>query len=65
LDDANVGRFCDLVRSLSDRVQFMIITHNKTTMELADHLIGVTMHEPGVSRPVAVDVGAALEMATT
>ena len=63
LDDANVGRFCGLVKSMSDRVQFMFITHNKTTMELSDNLVGVTMNEPGVSRLVAVDVEEAVEMA--
>jgi chromosome segregation protein len=63
LDDANVGRFCDLVRSMSEQVQFLIVTHNKTTMELADRLVGVTMHEAGVSRLVHVDVDSALEMA--
>ncbi|AUB78088.1 chromosome segregation protein SMC [Spiribacter roseus] len=62
LDEANVGRFCDLLRSLSDRVQFIVITHNKATMEAASHLAGVTMAEPGVSRLVAVDVEAAVEM---
>ncbi len=56
LDDLNVGRFCDLVREMSQYVQFLLITHNKVTMELAEHLIGVTMREPGVSRIVAVDV---------
>ena len=56
LDDANVRRFCDLVREMSPFVQFLFITHNKVTMELADHLIGVTMREPGVSRIVTVDV---------
>ncbi|EXJ13233.1 Chromosome partition protein smc [Imhoffiella purpurea] len=63
LDDANVGRFCEMVRSMSDRVQFIFISHNKVTMEIADHLIGVTMHEPGVSRLVAVDVDEAVRMA--
>ncbi|WP_295879657.1 chromosome segregation protein SMC [uncultured Thiohalocapsa sp.] len=63
LDDANVGRFCELVRSLSNQVQFIFITHNKVTMEIADHLIGVTMHEPGVSRLVAVDVDEAARLA--
>src|SRR5690606_31681091 len=63
LDDANVGRFCDLVRQMSERVQFVFITHNKTTMEMADQLTGVTMHEPGVSRLVAVDVEEAVQMA--
>ncbi|WP_296897658.1 chromosome segregation protein SMC [Thiohalocapsa sp.] len=63
LDDANVGRFCELVRSLSDQVQFIFITHNKVTMEIANHLIGVTMHEPGVSRLVSVDVDEAAKLA--
>ena len=62
LDDSNVIRFCGLVRSLSEKVQFIFITHNKTTMALAKHLIGVTMHEPGVSRLVSVDLEAAVEM---
>ncbi len=64
LDDANVGRYCELVKEMSERVQFIFITHNKTTMELADHLIGVTMQEPGVSRLVAVDVEEAARMAS-
>ncbi len=63
LDDNNVGRFCDIVRDMSERVQFVFITHNKSTMELANHLIGVTMGEPGVSRLVAVDVDEAVRMA--
>ncbi len=63
LDDHNVGRFCDIVRDMSGRVQFVFITHNKNTMELASHLIGVTMGEPGVSRLVAVDVDEAVRMA--
>jgi len=63
LDDNNVGRFCDTVKEMSERVQFIFITHNKTTMELAQQLIGVTMHEPGVSRLVAVDVEEAVRMA--
>ncbi|SEQ12301.1 condensin subunit Smc [Ectothiorhodospira magna] len=64
LDEANVGRFCTLVREMSERVQFIFITHNKTTMELADQLVGVTMREPGVSRLVTVDVEAAAQMAS-
>src|SRR5680860_145034 len=64
LDDANVGRFCELVSEMSKRVQFIVITHNKTTMEYARQLVGVTMHEPGVSRLVAVDVDEAVRMAT-
>jgi chromosome segregation protein len=63
LDEHNVGRFCDIVREMSQRVQFIFITHNKTTMELASQLIGVTMNEPGVSRLVAVDVDEALRLA--
>ncbi|MBK1723401.1 chromosome segregation protein SMC [Thiocystis violacea] len=63
LDDANVSRFCELVRSMSDRVQFIFISHNKVTMEIASHLLGVTMHEPGVSRLVAVDVDEAVKLA--
>ncbi len=63
LDDANVARFCDLVREMSARVQFVVITHNKLTMELMDQLNGVTMQEPGVSRLVSVDVEQALALA--
>jgi len=62
LDDANVTRFCDLLKDMSDRVQFIYITHNKSTMEYANQLLGITMHEPGVSRIVSVDVDAAAEM---
>lgn len=63
LDDANVARFCELVSDMSDRIQFIFITHNKLTMELAGQLMGVTMSEPGVSRLVAVDVDEAASMA--
>lgn len=63
LDEANVGRFCNTVKEMSERVQFIFITHNKTTMELASHLLGVTMNEPGVSRLVAVDVDEAVRLA--
>jgi chromosome segregation protein len=63
LDEHNVGRFCDIVKDMSQRVQFIFITHNKTTMELASQLIGVTMNEPGVSRLVAVDVDEAVRLA--
>ncbi len=62
LDEVNVRRFCALVKEMSQFVQFLFITHNKVTMELADHLIGVTMREPGVSRLVTVDVKDALTM---
>lgn len=63
LDDANVGRYCDMLKHMSDRTQFIFITHNKVTMEVAQHLTGVTMHEPGVSRMVAVDVDEAAKLA--
>lgn len=56
LDDANVGRFCNLVKEMSETVQFIYISHNKIAMEMAHSLMGVTMHEPGVSRLVTVDV---------
>ncbi|CAL1239432.1 chromosome segregation protein SMC [Candidatus Methylocalor cossyra] len=64
LDEANVGRFGQLVKEMSERVQFLFISHNKATMEIAQHLAGVTMKEPGVSRIVAVDLDAAVELAT-
>ena len=63
LDDTNVARFADLIRELSNDLQFVLITHNKQTMEMADHLLGVTMQEPGVSRLVSVDVAQAARMA--
>ena len=63
LDDANVGRFRALIEEMSHAVQFIFITHNKATMEVAKHLTGVTMNEPGVSRMVAVDIDEAVEMA--
>ncbi|HEX5046900.1 MAG TPA: chromosome segregation protein SMC [Gammaproteobacteria bacterium] len=63
LDDANVGRFSQIVKEMSERVQFVIITHNKTTMETMHQLTGVTMHEPGVSRMVAVDIDEAVKLA--
>ncbi|HEC84290.1 MAG TPA: chromosome segregation protein SMC [Thioploca sp.] len=62
LDDSNVGRFCTLVKAMSERVQFIFISHNKITMEIADQLIGVTMQEAGVSRLVAVDIDMAVDM---
>lgn len=63
LDDANVGRFCKLVSEMSKTVQFIYITHNKIAMEMATHLTGVTMAEPGVSRMVAVDMEEAVAIA--
>tara|TARA_B100001057_G_C22870019_1_gene958311 strand:+ start:341 stop:3850 length:3510 start_codon:yes stop_codon:yes gene_type:complete len=65
LDDANVTRFCNIVREMSDKVQFVFITHNKVTMEVARQLLGVTMQEPGVSRLVSVDLDLAVKMAAT
>jgi chromosome segregation protein len=65
LDDANVIRFCKLVSEMSKTVQFIFITHNKIAMEMATHLTGVTMAEPGVSRMVAVDVDEAVAIAQT
>ena len=63
LDDANVARFARLVEEMSQRLQFIYITHNKIAMEMAHQLMGVTMHEPGVSRLVAVNVEEAARMA--
>ncbi len=63
LDDANVTRYAELIKEMSADVQFVVITHNKLTMEIADHLMGVTMNEPGVSRLVSVDVGEAVALA--
>ncbi len=63
LDDANVGRYSEMVTKMSSDVQFIFITHNKITMEIANQLLGVTMHEPGVSRLVSVDVDEAIEIA--
>ncbi|WP_017445541.1 chromosome segregation protein SMC [Gayadomonas joobiniege] len=63
LDDANVVRFCRLVEEMSESVQFIFISHNKIAMEMASHLIGVTMQEAGVSRMVSVDIDKAIELA--
>jgi chromosome segregation protein len=62
LDDSNTNRFCDLVRKMSAQTQFLFISHNKITMEIAAQLIGVTMPESGVSRVVAVDIEEALRI---
>jgi len=62
LDDANTVRFCDLVKRMSEQTQFLFISHNKITMEMAGQLIGVTMPESGVSRVVAVDIDEALRI---
>lgn len=63
LDDLNVGRFCQLVKEMSQQTQFVVISHNKVTIGMANHLMGVTMYEPGVSRIVSVDMEAAISMA--
>ena len=65
LDDANVGRYARMVKEMSEKVQFIFITHNKITMEAADRLMGVTMHEPGVSRMVTVDIEEAAQLAAS
>jgi chromosome segregation protein len=56
LDEANVGRFNQVVREMTDRSQFILITHNRRTMEIADRLCGITMEEPGVSKLVSVNL---------
>lgn len=63
LDDSNTDRFCELVKRMSQHTQFIFISHNKIAMEMAQHLIGVTMQERGVSRVVEVDMEEALRMA--
>jgi len=65
LDDINATRFVAMVEEMSDRVQFIFITHNKISMEKSDHLMGVTMQEAGVSRVVSVDVKEALKLAAS
>jgi len=63
LDDANIGRFCQLVKTMANKTQFIFISHNKLAIEMGENLIGVTMHEPGVSRLVSVDVHEAMNLA--
>ncbi|MCY7388777.1 MAG: chromosome segregation protein SMC, partial [Burkholderiales bacterium] len=63
LDDSNTDRFCELVKKMAVSTQFLFITHNKVTMEMAEQLVGVTMNEPGVSRIVEVDIHAAKKFA--
>ena len=62
LDDSNTVRFCEMVKKMSERTQFLFVSHNKITMEMAQQLIGVTMQESGVSRVVEVDMDAAIKM---
>ncbi len=63
LDDANIGRFCQLVKSMSEKTQFIFISHNKLAIEMGQHLMGVTMQEPGVSRLVSVSIEEAVKLA--
>ncbi|HUQ88213.1 MAG TPA: AAA family ATPase [Vicinamibacterales bacterium] len=56
LDDANIGRFIEMLRSMMDRTQFIIITHSRKTMEIANRLYGVTMEEPGVSKLISIQL---------
>ena len=57
LDEANVERYNEMIRLMTDRTQFIVITHNKRTMEACDALYGITMPEPGISQMVSVDLG--------
>jgi chromosome segregation protein len=63
LDDPNTDRFCAMVREMAGDTQFLFISHNKITMEMANQLVGITMPEPGMSRVVAVDITEALSLA--
>jgi chromosome segregation protein len=63
LDDVNIGRFCNLLKEMSKKIQLIFISHNKSTIEVAEYLTGITMREPGVSSVLAVDINQALEMA--
>jgi len=56
LDDANIGRFVEMLRSMMDKTQFIVITHNRKTMEIANRLYGVTMEEPGVSKLISIQL---------
>ena len=63
LDDDNTARFISLVNEMSEKVQFIFVTHNKISMEKSSHLLGVTMRDLGVSKVVSVDVEQAMELA--
>ena len=65
LDDPNTDRFCQMVTKMSEGTQFVFISHNKITMEMASQLVGITMPEPGISRVVTVDIEEALQIAET
>ena len=60
LDDANTERFVQLLREFSDRIQFIVITHNPVTVQAADHLYGVTMEEEGISKVLSLSLKEAL-----
>ena len=62
LDESNTHRFCQMVKEMSGESQFLFISHNKITMEMANQLVGITMPDPGVSRVVSVDIAEALEL---
>ena len=64
LDESNTHRFCKMVQDMAAESQFLFISHNKITMEMANQLIGITMPDPGISRVVAVDIAEALELAS-
>lgn len=63
LDDANVGRYCQLIQDMSKTVQFIFISHNKLAISMGECLTGVTMREPGVSRLVSVNIQEAIALA--
>jgi chromosome segregation protein len=65
LDDSNTERYCELVKKMSRNTQFVFVSHNKITMEMAEQLVGVTMQESGVSRVVAVDLEEAVRLKDT
>jgi len=54
MDDANVDRYTEMIKEMSEKTQFIVITHNKNTMEQSDALYGITMQEPGISKMVSV-----------
>jgi len=54
LDESNTVRFAKMIKELSNETQFIVITHNRTTMEVSDHLYGITMEEPGISKAISL-----------
>ena len=63
LDDVNVAKFCELLTEMAEHIQCLVVTHNKSTMQAVDYLLGVTMQEPGISRIVSVDLEEAVRLA--